>query len=195
VDLSIKPYPCCRMTHSAIDAALAVRERLTSLGRLERIEVNASSMVAEMVGKPFRIGKNPQVDAQFSIPYTVAVALLYGDVFLGDFEPEAVRREPVNALAAKVHVNENPNLAPKDILPAQLRAIGANGESLEVRINAPLGNPLRPVNDAQCRQKFLKCIQYSGISFDEARSRDLLNQIENLEHLEDVCTLTPPLTR
>jgi len=195
VDLSIKPYPCCRMTHSAIDAALAVRERLTSLGRLERIEVNASSMVAEMVGKPFRIGKNPQVDAQFSIPYTVAVALLYGDVFLGDFEPEAVRREPVNALAAKVHVNENPNLAPKDILPAQLRAIGANGESLEVRINAPLGNPLRPVNDAQCRQKFLKCIQYSGISFDEARSRDLLNRIENLEHLEDVCTLTPPLTR
>lgn len=195
VDLSIKPYPCCRMTHAAIDAALAARERLAPLDRLERIEVNVSSMVAEMVGKPFRIGQNPQVDAQFSIPYTVAVALLYGDVFLGDFEPEAVRREAVKALAAKVQVNENPNLAPKDILPAEFRAFNSDGESLELRINAPLGNPLRPVNDAQCRQKFSKCIQYSGIAFDEAQRRDWLTQIENLENIENVCTLMPPLTR
>jgi 2-methylcitrate dehydratase PrpD len=194
-DLSIKPYPCCRMTHAAIDAALAVRERLAPLDRLERIEVNVSSMVAEMVGKPFRIGQNPQVDAQFSIPYTVAVALLYGDVFLGDFEPEAVRREAVKALAAKVQVNENPNLAPKDILPAEFRAFNSDGESLELRINAPLGNPLRPVNDAQCRRKFSKCIQYSGIAFDEAQRRDWLTQIENLENIENVCTLMPPLTR
>lgn len=195
VDLSIKPYPCCRMTHAAIDAALAARERLAPLDRLKRIEVNVSSMVAEMVGKPFRIGQNPQVDAQFSIPYTVAVALLYGDVFLGDFEPEAVRREAVKALAAKVQVNENPNLAPKDILPAEFRAFNSDGESLELRINAPLGNPLRPVNDAQCRQKFSKCIQYSGIAFDEAQRRDWLTQIENLENIENVCTLMPPLTR
>jgi 2-methylcitrate dehydratase PrpD len=194
-DLSIKPYPCCRMTHAAIDAALAARERLMPLDRLDRIAVKVSSMVAEMVGKPFRIGQNPQVDAQFSIPYTVAVALLHGDVFLADFEPEAVHRESVKALAAKVQVDENPNLAPKDILPAEFRAIRSDGESLEVRVNAPLGNPLHPVSDAQCRRKFSKCIQYSGISFNEVESRDLSTRIENLENLGDVCTLMPPLTR
>jgi 2-methylcitrate dehydratase PrpD len=194
-DLSIKPYPCCRMTHAAIDAALAARERLMPLDRLDRIAVKVSSMVAEMVGKPFRIGQNPQVDAQFSIPYTVAVALLHGDVFLADFEPEAVHRESVKALAAKVQVDENPNLAPKDILPAEFRAIRSDGESLEVRVNAPLGNPLHPVSDARCRRKFSKCIQYSGISFNEVESRDLSTRIENLENLEDVCTLMPPLTR
>ncbi|MDD3992284.1 MAG: MmgE/PrpD family protein [Desulfobacteraceae bacterium] len=194
-DLSIKPYPCCRMTHAAIDAALAARERINAIDHLERVEVKVSSMVVEMVGKPFCIGHNPQVDAQFSIPYTVATALLYGDVFLGDFEPEAVRREAVNALAARVHVSENPNLAPKDILPATLRAVGGNGESFEVRINAPLGNPLHPVDDARCRQKFSKCIQYSGIAFEETKREDWLAQIENLENLADVCRLIAPLTR
>lgn len=193
-DLSIKPYPCCRMTHAAIDAALAVRERITSIDLLDRIEVQVSSMVVEMVGKPFRIGQNPQVDAQFSIPYTVAVALLYGDVFLGDFEPEAITREPVNALAAKIHVSEAPNLAPKDILPARLRTVAGDGQSIEVRINAPLGNPAHPVDDAQCRQKFLKCLKYSGLSFDETKRSNFLHKIKNLEAIEDVRALAAPLT-
>ena len=34
LDLSVKPYPCCRMTHSAIDAALDLLPRLKrSCGR------------------------------------------------------------------------------------------------------------------------------------------------------------------
>ncbi|MEE4609408.1 MAG: MmgE/PrpD family protein [Desulfobacteraceae bacterium] len=194
VDLSIKPYPCCRMTHASIDAALAVRDRVEQIQPLDNIEVRVSTMVAEMVGKPFRIGNNPQVDAQFSIGYTVACALLHGDVFLGDFEPEAIGRETVKALAAKVHVVADPSLAPKDILTSHLRALAGSGKSVEVRIAAPLGNPLHPVSDAQCRRKFEKCIAYSGFALEDAQRQQLLDRIENLETLTDIGVLLSPLT-
>jgi 2-methylcitrate dehydratase PrpD len=72
--------------------------------------------------------------------------------------------------------------------------VAGNGQSLEVRINAPLGNPARPVDDARCLQKFSQCIQYSGMAFDEAKVRQFLNQIENLETLEDVRPLVALLT-
>ncbi len=193
-DLSIKPYPCCRMTHSAIDAALAVHERVPDSGTVEAVEVQVSSMVAEMVGKPLRLGPNPQVDAQFSIPYTVACALLQGDVFLGDFETQAIRRPPVQDLAAKVRVTVDPNLAAKDILPARLRVLRKGAAALEARIAAPLGNPARPVSDAQCRRKFDKCVAYSGYPLGAEERAQLLASIENLENLTSAAELLAPLT-
>jgi 2-methylcitrate dehydratase PrpD len=117
--LSIKPYPCCRMTHSSIDAALELRPRLQGAAEaIESIEVTASGMVAEMVGKPFILGDNPQVDAQFSIPYTVSTALLNGDVFLGDFELEAITNARTKELAGKVVVAADPAAPANDLLRA-----------------------------------------------------------------------------
>ena len=111
LDLSLKPYPCCRMTHASIDATLQLRDVIGGSDiDVEEIQVTASKMVTEMVGKPFVIGTDPQVDAQFSIPYTVSAALLNGDVFLKDFEVAAIMDERMKALAERVKVTSDPNL-------------------------------------------------------------------------------------
>ncbi|MEW5913493.1 MAG: MmgE/PrpD family protein [Thermodesulfobacteriota bacterium] len=188
--LSIKPYPCCRMTHSSIDAALALRPRLAGRQQeIQRVEVLASSMVTEMVGKPFVIGDNPQVDAQFSIPYTISAALLRGDVFLGDFELAAIADPAVGELARKVVVTADPGLAPKNILPATMAVTLASGERLTMDIEAPLGNPLRPMSRAQCRDKFNKCLAYSGLIYAPARVEEMLAFIEDLDQATDVAHL------
>jgi 2-methylcitrate dehydratase PrpD len=186
VGLSIKPYPCCRMTHASIDAALSIRDRIGTVGSIEAIEVSVSRMVMEMVGKPLTIGKNPQVDAQFSIPYTVACALARGDVFLGDFETEAIRDPELRALAGKVRVSVEPSLPDNDILQSQLQVYGSGGSPVQTRVSVPLGNPLRPMTDAQCRKKFEKCLDYSGIGIDTHGRKRLLSTIENLDALPDV---------
>jgi 2-methylcitrate dehydratase PrpD len=183
------------MTHSAIDAALAARPAVGAAEAIERIEVHASSMVTEMVGKPFRIGRNPQVDAQFSIPYTVACALVRGDVFLEDFEPEAIAEKAVLDLAAKVQVIEDKALAAKDILPARLCVHKSGAAPVETRIEAPLGNPLRPMTDDLCRRKFEKCLDYSGYAIDAGTRDDLLASIATLETMSDVRSLLVPVTR
>ena len=142
MDLSLKPYPCCRMTHASIDGALELRAQVgEQYGQIEAALVKASSMVTEMVGKPFVMGPDPQVDAQFSIPYTVSTALIRGDVFLKDFDLKAIQGEAVNKLAAKVKVEADPKLPAKDLMQAAMTISMADGRRLETRIDTPFRQP------------------------------------------------------
>ena len=99
--------------------------------QIKAIEVTTSSMVAEMVGKPFVIGDNPQVDAQFSIPYTISAALIRGDVFLKDFDLEAISDPRVKELADKVKVDGRPRYPAKDLMHAAMSITMKDGSRLE----------------------------------------------------------------
>ncbi|BBO73618.1 2-methylcitrate dehydratase [Desulfosarcina widdelii] len=186
VDLSIKPYPSCRMTHASIDAALALKDRLGPPDDIDHIDVSVCSMGAEMVGKPFRIGNNPQVDAQFSIPYTTACAIIRGDVFLRDFEADAIADPTVMDLARRVRVVADPTLPAKDILPAEMTVTLKDGAIISEDVPIPLGHPHNPMNADQCRRKFLKCLDYSGFSMREEAREEVLSMIDHLETLPDV---------
>ncbi len=191
MDLSVKPYPSCRMTHSAIDAAFSLSPVINGgVDNIASIEVKASKMVTEMVGKPFVIGSNPQVDAQFSIPYTVSAALCRGDVFLNDFTPPAITDPQTKALADKVRVVHDTTLEDKDILNAGICIRMKDGRTHEKNVTAPLGNPENPMDMEKCRQKFHKCIDFSGLEFDAGRAGELLAMIENLDRVQDVSQLT-----
>jgi 2-methylcitrate dehydratase PrpD len=157
---------------------------------IEEIRVIASKMVTEMVGKTFKIGTDPQVDAQFSIPYTVSAAILYGDVFLKDFEVAAIMDEEVRALAERVNVTSDPDLPDKDILHARMTIRMKNGQIHEAAVNAPLGNPSRPLTMERCKEKFRKCLAQSNVDFDDGRTNELLSMIEELEQVQDVRLLT-----
>ncbi|MBW1642441.1 MAG: MmgE/PrpD family protein [Deltaproteobacteria bacterium] len=186
-DLSIKPYPSCRMTHASIDAALELRGVTGGFVEdIDQIEVKASKMATEMVGKPFVIGTNPQVDAQFSIPYTVACALTRGDVFIGDFETGAIHDRQVKALADRVKVSANSELPAKDILNSELTIKMKNGRTYEKTVNIPLGNPANAMDAEQCREKFRKCVAYSGLDFGSAKIDELLSMIDSLEEVKDI---------
>ena len=185
-DLSIKPYPCCRMTHSSIDAALDLRHALTDATPIKQVAVAASEMVTTMVGKPFQRGDNPQVDAQFSIPYTVACALLQGDVFLQDFTEEATDRPAILALADKVTVTADNRLPAKDLFRATVTLHIADHAPRSRQITLPRGNPGNPLDTDQCREKFTKCLAYSRLPVFEARRDDLLECIQQLETLADI---------
>jgi 2-methylcitrate dehydratase PrpD len=189
VDLSVKPYPSCRMTHSAIEAAMKLKDEVGPVDGIGRIDVSVSSMVAEMVGKPFQIGANPQVDAQFSIPYTTACAFTRGAVFLKDFETDEVLDPALKALAEKVRVSINTGIPAKDILEAEMKVTRTDGRVFSCFVPVPPGNPQNPLSDEQCREKFNKCIDYSGISINESARKDLIAMIEDLELLSDVYDL------
>jgi 2-methylcitrate dehydratase PrpD len=191
LDLSLKPYPCCRMTHASIDAALQLRDVIGRLTRqVEEIEVTTSRMVADMVGKPFVTGTDPQVDAQFSIPYTVSTALLRGDVFLKDFEIDRIMDKKVKALARRVKVVPDPALPEKDIVHCTMAVKMKDGRVNKAVVNAPLGNPANPLDMARCREKFVKCLKYSKINYDDKKSNELLSTIERLEQVKDVGLIT-----
>jgi 2-methylcitrate dehydratase PrpD len=195
MDLSLKPYPCCRMTHATIDAALELGKVVGSCpGDIEAVQVTVSKMVTEMVGKPFVIGTDPQVDAQFSIPYTASAALVRGDVFIEDFETERIMDDEVKALAERVAVVRDPNLPDKDIVHSKMVVKMKGGKRYEKAVQAPLGNPSNPMDMARCREKFEKCLAFSRVNLNGGKVDHLLSMIENLEEVEDVGFIVSGMT-
>src|SRR3546814_1541169 len=78
-------YPVCGMAHPAIDALreLLAEHRLAAKD-VKAVRVAASKFVVDMVGRPYRPGKNPEVDAQFNLSYCLATVLQTGSMQLGD---------------------------------------------------------------------------------------------------------------
>jgi 2-methylcitrate dehydratase PrpD len=188
--LSIKPYPSCRMTHASIDAALAAKNDLDiDPAYIEEIVVHVSKMAQEMVGQPFAIRENPQVDAQFSIPYTVATAILRGDVFLDDFEEKAIRDVRVAELAKKVKVVVDPALQGRNMNSANL-FIRYKGNIYNKKIDTMKGNPRNPLSLDECIGKFLKCVGYSRLESLKDKTPSIIEQVLHLEALGNIEGLT-----
>jgi len=187
--LSIKPYPSCRMTHASIDAALAMRkEKRLEPSEIEEIVVHVSKMVYDMVGSPFAIRRSPQVDAQFSIPYTIAAGLVRGDVFLKDFEEVFIRDPQVLKLAEKVKVVMDPALQERDMSTTTFVMKTKQGV-YEKRVNKMKGSPSNPMSMDECIEKFKKCLSYSQRPISQVKLDQIINGLVNLEMIKDIKVL------
>lgn len=82
-----KPYPCCRTTHHAIDAALALREQVAA-EEIEEIRVETYGVGVLQCGSRQYPGNPGQ--AKFSISYTAAAALVKGRVTQEEFTEEVL---------------------------------------------------------------------------------------------------------
>lgn len=100
---AIKPYPCCRFEHGAID--LAIQAHTDGIAPAAIGEVGVRIYRTDVLSY-HREPRNP-VDAQFNVPYGVAVALVRGRVTLGDFTEAAIRDERVLALSRRIEVVED----------------------------------------------------------------------------------------
>jgi 2-methylcitrate dehydratase PrpD len=189
-DLSYKPYPCCRMNHSAIDAALQLR---TQPGfdwrRVGAIRVFINSQGMQAVGVPLEVRRAPStvVQAQFSICYTVACALVNGAVGLHDFEAGAFSRPEVSGLAVRVTPvvdDEFERRFGRHVTPARVEATMADGRVFSAQVLQAKGCLDTPMSHADMRRKLEDCLAYGG--FDRARVGAFDAAVEVLEQSTDV---------
>lgn len=190
--LSIKPYPSCRMTHSSIYGCLRLREKYDlEAEEIDSVNIRASKMVKEMVGRPFDIKQNPQVEAQFSIPYTSAVALLKGSVNIDDFECEKVMRSERARLAQRIEVILDENLPENAILTANIDLTTKTGNVLSQRVDIPKGHPENEMTMDEVIDKFTDCCEYAGIPV--IQSSALVDTVLKLESIHSIDELTKHL--
>lgn len=196
--LSYKPYPCCRFNHTAIDAALALRSDGVRAEEVRAIRVGLNKQAYEAVCTPIEVRKKPQtvVHAQFSIPFTVAAALIDGGVTLGHFTDEAIRREDILALGRRVEPYVDEEIERKwgrNISPALLQIETGDGRTRRLQVDLPLGHPQRPMSTADFDLKAADCFRAAALPPGEDAPRRLRALVDTLETLEDVRALTQVL--
>lgn len=193
--LSYKPYPCCRLNHSAIDAALALRaEHGIRPERVKRIRVGINRQAYEAVCTPIEVRKAPRtvVHAQFSLPYTVAAALVDGGVRLGHFERASLGREDILALAQRVDAYVEDDIERewgRSVTPALLHIEMNDGSTHRLRVDQPLGHPDRPMTSAAMEAKAVDCFRAAARPLRADGAARLRQCVDSLESCEDVRVL------
>lgn len=158
-EVSLKPYPCCRSAHPAIGLALDLQAQDSSApDAIASVEVSAPRPMYEMCGAPFQPGDNPRVSAQFSIAYTVAVALARGRVGLDDFDATRVAADPAILDLARLIRTDPVVLAPGTTSlgqPVTLRVKRNDGSTVERTSSLVRGSPALPMSSAERSAKLV----------------------------------------
>ena len=194
-ELSIKPYPCCKATHTAIHNVLALRKghQLRSED-VEQVTVSISNGAYQTVGRPFEIRTEPQVDAQFSIAYTVATALLTGNVGPGDFREETIRDPHRMELAKRVKVVVDPSFREPSTTVVNLASrveIKAAGGNYVAASDTSKGHPENPLTGDELFSKFFECFRFGLPELaSTGRVREIFDKLMNLEKVEDTRQIT-----
>lgn len=186
-NLSFKPYPCCRFSHAHIDAALALaREHDIHPDEVESI-VAFVDREPHILCDPLEVKRNPRtiVDAQFSIPYTVATAIVKREVKIGDFGPGAITNPVVIGLANKVTPVLDTTLGGREPAAAAVE-IKTKRATFGRRIEVPYGHPQNPMSDEVLAQKFRDCASYAVKPLAEASINGLIDIIGRLEDVADM---------
>jgi 2-methylcitrate dehydratase PrpD len=141
-DNTYKPYPCGIVAHPSIDAALALRERVTP-DAIAALRAHCHPLVPELMGNP---DPADGLQARFSAIHGIAAALCDGRVGLPQYETERVRRADVCALRARTVLVASPGIA-RDA--ARLEARLHDGTVLEEVVEHARGSAARPLTDAE----------------------------------------------
>ena len=131
-NISVKPFPCARETHAPIFAALeASQGKRLRLSDIERVVVTGPGILRGISGKGTAgAGAAAVVSAHLSIPYTLAVVLLEGDLTLLDFTEARVLQPERQQLAAAIEVKEDTALPYNDLAPADVTITTRQGDLL-----------------------------------------------------------------
>ena len=192
--LSVKPYPCARDSHAAIDAARELRDKGIEAESIASVTVRVSQAIFNVGGKPWANATgNPVVEAILSIPYAVAIMLCRGDLFIGDFSPECIHDPAVDALARKVTVVLDSALDPSALVPVSVEVELTNGGVHSATCNAMRGSPDTMLSEAEFLAKFRRCAEHARYAIDPRRLEEAIEMIVHLEDLQDVSALTERL--
>jgi 2-methylcitrate dehydratase PrpD len=189
VNLGAKPYPCVRCSHAPIDGAIQLAsEYHINLDDIEEVTVFTNERVIDTAGRPFVIRTNPEVDAKFSIPYAVAVALVRKKVTLADFKEEMIKDTEIVQLAEKVKVKVGVEFenSVSTMGPIELSVRLKNGTKLSRRVELASGHPQNSMSPKAFLDKFMDCSEHSARPISKESIDRLLDSLNRLETVDDV---------
>ncbi len=188
---AFKPFPCCACTHASITAALDLtREHDIQPEEVEAVEISVDSQSFNLVGAPRELKIKPRqiVDGQFSVPFTVARAILNRDVFIADFSDDTIRDEPTLALAAKVVVSCDEQMDGRSGYPAVVKIRTRRGDFSQ-RVDFVKGSMEDPMSMDDIIAKFRKCTTFSARPISEQTTDRIIEAVVSLEQLQDTAEL------
>ena len=187
VNIGDKPYPCCGLTHACADAVLALIARHTIVAdRIREITVYGGDTVYGL-SQPLEIKCAPRtiIDAQFSVPWVVATALVQGKVTVDDFTDEALKRQDILNVAQKVTARLDTTMNRHGVGPGGVIINMEDGAEYAEEVEHCLGSVERPMTFEDCTKKFRECAACAIKPLPADTVDNVITMIARLEKLDD----------
>ena len=185
---SVKTHACCRYMQPPIDAVLKiVKENNLRPEQVKKITVGVLRAGAPLIAEPIESKYNPQsiVDAQFSMPFGAAAALLYGRAGLKEFQPSTIRSKPVKEMMSKVECIVDPEL--DRTFPKQWRAtaeiLTEDEKRYSTTIEYPKGDPENPLSWKEMIDRFH---ELAGQIMKKDQRLKIVEAVERLDGIKDM---------
>ena len=159
-ECSIKRFPLGQYSQTIAQAALDVREQIPGGITPDTVaEVNIATLqtaVNIMAGDAEKWRPANRETADHSMPYTAAVALLYGGVESRHFDDEFIFDETLLNLAGKVKVSvsEEANRRVPEAMLCDLEVVTTTGRRHSAQVAYHKGHYRNPLTDSEVEDKF-----------------------------------------
>lgn len=182
----LKQYNAEVHSQSALEGILTLAaSRQIRPQEIERVEIAIFDVAYHIIGGGEE-GEKQQVrtkeEADHSLPYMVAVALLDGAVTPAQYTPERIGREDVQSLLRKVIVRPDETLSrrfPQE-MPCRIRVLLRDGQALSIEQQDYEGFYTRPMSWEKAAEKFARL----AAPFTDEHLRQSIE--ETVKHLEEM---------
>ncbi len=185
-ECSIKRFPLGQYSQTVVQAALEVREQLPDVKDIAAVTIETLQTAIDiMAGDDEKWHPTNRETADHSMPYTTAVALIYGTINEDHFDAEYLQNQDLLDLTSKVNVrvSEAANRRVPEAMLCKVEAVTHSGQRYASEVAYHKGHYKNPLTDAELEEKF-RSLAHKVLSPSQA---DAL--LDRLWHLEDVTDL------
>jgi 2-methylcitrate dehydratase len=182
----MKRFPLGQYSQTVAEAALAARARLGSVDEIAEVHVETlATAIRLMAGDAQKWEPETRETADHSMPYTVAAALLYGDVAEEHFGEAYLREPKLRELTRRVKVSEweEANRRMPEAMLCRVSVTTKDGAKHEACVEYHRGHWRNPMSDAEVEAKYRKMALQR---LPAARADELAERIWRLEETPEV---------
>jgi 2-methylcitrate dehydratase len=186
LDCTVKGYPLGLYSQTVVEAALQARQQLRSVDDIEEVHIQTlQTAVNIMAGDAEKWHPTNRETADHSMPYTAAVALLYGAVETRHFGSEYWSNPRLLSLVqkVKVSVSEEANRRAPEAMLSTVEVVTASGERATSEVAYHRGHYKNPMSDQEIEAKF-RSLAYDLLT--PSQTEALLERLWNLETVNDI---------
>jgi 2-methylcitrate dehydratase PrpD len=187
----IKPYPCGVALHPAIDAVQGLKkEHAIDPDDIVSAEAGVTRYTFD---KLCYLVPQTGLQAKFSMPYTIARAILDDSIGFDTFTDRLVQDEKAQALTRRISMYVHAGIEgawKSGSRPVNVRLTFRDGRVLKRQVDISKGNPEVALTPEELNVKFEDCAR---LSLDMAAMRAASQCLQNIENLKAISDLTRQL--
>ncbi len=164
-DLALKPYACGTMTQPFIDCAIKAKNKI-NIEKISEIICKVGEGTVHRLWEPLNEKQNPTTEysAKFSVPYCIAIGLMYGKAGLEEFSKTKIKDTKLLKIASKVKYEIDPYNEYPDNYTGTIIIKTNDGKKITEHQAGLRGGKKNPLSEDEIVKKFFENLRFGNIT-------------------------------